>query len=396
MRKAYAVIGANFGDEGKGLMTDYFCRQGGRVINVRSNGGAQAGHTVCTQDNKRHVFSHIGAGTFAGADTYLSEFFTVNPMLFMKEYGTFVSETGIYPKIFADPCSAVSVPCDMLINQFLERQRGKDRHGSCGMGIYESVKRNSDAEYAVRFGDIFPGSERNIYDKISRINKLYAPKRLKELGFEAVPDELREALDNDAVTDNFIDDMFDTARICSLSDGIPPAYDTAVFEGAQGLMLDCGRSDYFPNLTPSNTGMKNVRSLLNGFKPDSTEICYVTRSYFTRHGAGRFDTESAELAKSYGLTDRTNVTNEFQGGFRFGYFDPEEFERSVALDRKYVKKGDMISVCVTHLDCTDGKLICQDKNMAPETAAGIVGAQKLYLSFGERAADVSVKETGCL
>ena len=46
MKKAYAVIGANFGDEGKGLMTDLFCRLGDNVINIRSNGGAQAGHTV--------------------------------------------------------------------------------------------------------------------------------------------------------------------------------------------------------------------------------------------------------------------------------------------------------------------------------------------------------------
>ena len=74
MKRAYAVIGANFGDEGKGLMTDLFCRLGGSVINIRSNGGAQAGHTVCTRDGKRHVFSHIGSGSFAGADSICGSF----------------------------------------------------------------------------------------------------------------------------------------------------------------------------------------------------------------------------------------------------------------------------------------------------------------------------------
>lgn len=71
------VIGANFGDEGKGLMTDYFCNKlsaDGSVLNIRHNGGAQAGHTVVTPDDKRHVFSHFGAGSFnSHVATYLSE-----------------------------------------------------------------------------------------------------------------------------------------------------------------------------------------------------------------------------------------------------------------------------------------------------------------------------------
>lgn len=61
------VIGANFGDEGKGLITDYFCHQllvaGHDVLNIRHNGGAQAAHNVVTPDGKQHVFSHFGAGS---------------------------------------------------------------------------------------------------------------------------------------------------------------------------------------------------------------------------------------------------------------------------------------------------------------------------------------------
>ena len=58
------VVGANFGDEGKGLMTDYFCHQATSknksCIVVMSNGGAQRGHTVNLLDGKRHVFKHFG------------------------------------------------------------------------------------------------------------------------------------------------------------------------------------------------------------------------------------------------------------------------------------------------------------------------------------------------
>ena len=56
------VIGANFGDEGKGLMTDYFCSnfdKSEKVLNIRFNGTCQAGHTVVKRD-KRHIFSHFG------------------------------------------------------------------------------------------------------------------------------------------------------------------------------------------------------------------------------------------------------------------------------------------------------------------------------------------------
>ncbi len=60
---AQVVIGAQFGDEGKGRVTDYYAAEvGGDGIVIRFNGGAQAGHTVVAPDGRRHVFSHIGSG----------------------------------------------------------------------------------------------------------------------------------------------------------------------------------------------------------------------------------------------------------------------------------------------------------------------------------------------
>ncbi len=75
-----AVIGANFGDEGKGLITDYLAQTGGDVV-VRFNGGAQAGHTVVTPEGRRHVFSHFGSGSFAELPTFFSQHTIVNPIL---------------------------------------------------------------------------------------------------------------------------------------------------------------------------------------------------------------------------------------------------------------------------------------------------------------------------
>ena len=74
-----AIIGANYGDEGKGLLTDYYAAKSKHSVVVRFNGGPQAGHTVVTPEGKRHVFSHYGSGTLAGAQTFLSKHF--NQML---------------------------------------------------------------------------------------------------------------------------------------------------------------------------------------------------------------------------------------------------------------------------------------------------------------------------
>src|ERR1700675_846017 len=86
MTKAIAIIGANYGDEGKGLITDYLAATSLKTtVVVRANGGAQAGHTVITPDKTRHIFSHFGAGLFSGSDTYLAKHFVCNPILFWKE-----------------------------------------------------------------------------------------------------------------------------------------------------------------------------------------------------------------------------------------------------------------------------------------------------------------------
>ncbi|MBR0141949.1 MAG: adenylosuccinate synthetase [Ruminococcus sp.] len=392
MKKAYAVIGANFGDEGKGLMTDYFCRNNANTINIRTNGGAQAGHTVCTAKGERHVFSHIGAGYFAGADTYLSEFFIVNPMLFSKEKNIL---GDLKQKIFTDERCRLTLPCDMLLNQFAERIRDEKRHGSCGTGIFETITRCEIPENRILYGEIkdIPDYIPELAEKIKNINQGYCLERAENLGItrENSP-EFFELLENENITLNYINDLFEMRKICRVCDEkIIENYETAVFEGAQGLLLDRDRKDYFPHLTPTNTGMKNIRDILNRLEKRDVEICYVTRSYFTRHGAGRFDTECKALKEIYNLYDSTNVTNEFQGNFRYGWFDLPEFMNSLKIDGKYAEK-DKISIAVTHLDMTDGMVVCPTGKLMPEDIAYMARAIKVYKSFGETAEDIQEQE----
>ena len=130
--EVFAVIGSGYGDEGKGLVTDSLSASTTRV--VRYNGGAQAGHTVCKANGIRHVFHHVGAGTFSGATTHLSKFFVVNPILANQELAE-LAQLGYNPVITVDLYAPVTTPIDMMINQAVEQQRGNNRHGSCGIGF---------------------------------------------------------------------------------------------------------------------------------------------------------------------------------------------------------------------------------------------------------------------
>ena len=144
MKNIKAVIGANYGDEGKGLITDYFCHKavsdGKSCVGVCTNGGAQRGHTVETEDNKRHIFSHFSSGTLCGAHTYLSPLYILNPMIFATEYSE-LARDGIKPYVLADNNARWSSPFDMILNQIVEESRGDKKHGSCGIGIWETVYR---------------------------------------------------------------------------------------------------------------------------------------------------------------------------------------------------------------------------------------------------------------
>ncbi len=379
------VIGSAFGDEGKGLMTDYFCSRfsiNEDVLNVRFNGGSQAGHTVVTPDGTRHVFHHFGSGSFnKNTATYLSEKFIVNPMIFNKEYDELASK-GINTKVYIHKDCIITYPSDMLVNQFVEEHRDNNRHGSCGLGIYETIMRNKS------FFNMTIGDLKDNIDKVSEILKetvdKYVPKRLEELGVEITQDEW-DLIKNTNVINNYMYDlMFMLEHIEIVDDNIINKYTNIVFEGAQGLLLDCANKEYYPHLTPSSTGLENVINILNRFSNCNIEVCYVTRSYSTRHGAGLFKTEcdNTEINKE-GLKDITNHTNPYQGKFRYGYFDMDTITGAIKEDLKFLNREADIKVAVTHLNLTDGGLAVKGKKIAITELFDRLGIETGYASYSE-------------
>ena len=113
MKDIKIVIGANFGDEGKGKLTDYYTKDKDNCIVVCSNGGAQRGHTVLKPDGTRHVFHHFGSGTLNGADTYLPGDFILNPLVFREEWEE-LKKLGWEPHVYVHEKCMITNPFDMM------------------------------------------------------------------------------------------------------------------------------------------------------------------------------------------------------------------------------------------------------------------------------------------
>lgn len=379
MKTGHAVIGANYGDEGKGLMTDYLAsRSGGDALVVRFNGGAQAGHTVVAPDGRRHVFSHFGAGTFAGSSSHLSQFFIVNPILFAKER-ELLRSIGVFPVISVDYRSFVTTPIDMFINQQVENRRGKSRFGSCGVGINETVTRSlRSPEFQIRISDLTKPVM--LRKKLILLFQIWLPERLSAYKLDSTSQEIKRfAQSQDLLVDRFMQDAEDMLELAEVCFDLP-AHDQFIFEGAQGLMLDEFRIDQWPHVTRSNTGLTNVVYLASRLGLEKLDVTYVTRTYLTRHGAG-------PLAGECDLTfpDDTNVPNQFQGTLRFAPLNWGEVNNSVSMDLAQARRVFPQISADMAVTCADQLPIACDAQLA-KSAVPLA-----YISYG--ATRAAVEET---
>lgn len=374
MKTVKVVIGANFGDEGKGQLTDYFASKSDNAIVVLHNGGPQRGHTVVTPEGYRHVFRHFGAGTYTGAATYIAEEFVINPVLFRQEYEK-LTKHGIIPQTYINPNCKLTTIYDMLINQVLEADRGTSKHGSCGVGVFETLYRNQNGidfknkfEYnplAMTVGEFVKLNALGQLNFLDTVRKEYVPKRFDVFGLKNIAAEFLKVLSSDNVLINFIDDFnFMISHSMAARDDVLLDYDTVIFENGQGLLLDQYNDAYFPHLTPSNTGMKNPTAILNKLDyRGQVEVCYVTRTYMTRHGVGRFDTECAKNMINPNMVDMTNVPNPFQDSLRYGMLNLFDLKVRIMGDaKKYTSLFTVVpTITFTHTNEFDRYLKMTDK-----------------------------------
>lgn len=386
MKEIKVVIGKNFGDEGKGQATYLLCKEKNAVV-VRHNGGAQAGHTV-EEGNFLFVFHQLGSGSMLNAATYWSATFLPDLLKLGEEVEELREEMkrhqlGDYnAEIFADGDCRCTVVYDVLLNSLTEQLRGSEKHGSCGMGIFEAITRSKEKEYILRLRDFSNASLADIQRKLKEIRDEYVLPRVEKLQKEFPKDFLKEEnqywvelIRDQNLLENAAAVMYENFnRYVVISDfnQVCEQYETIIFENAQGLMLDEENIEYFPHLTPSHTGLYNVAELIFSdkckkteqtyFKEEpSIEIYYATRTYVTRHGAGRLDYECKKAAINEAMQDFTNCPNPWQGNLRYARHPKEEdFFRYIEKDAEYFSdyKGKINwNLLVTHWNETDEKFL---------------------------------------
>lgn len=323
---ASIALGMCFGDEGKGIFTDYLCLQHSNSIVIRFSGGPQSTHTVVTDENS-HVFTNFGSGTLRGIPTYWSKFCPIEPRGILNELFVLLKK-GIKPTLYIDENCPVVTPFDMKHNQESEKKNG---HGSCGVGFGATINRE-EKHYSLTFMDLF------------------------------YPDILQERL---RLIENFYNfsithqEVLDFIHYCKMlvnhevinKIGSPTVLnkDHFIFEGSQGLLLD-QNFGFFPNVTRSNTGCENAIDLLKSWNiRDRLEIFLITRAYQTRHGPGFMTNENIPHNIKEN-PEETNVENEWQGKFRKSILDLSLLEYAINRD-PWVRKADknLVITCLDHV-----------------------------------------------
>ena len=347
----HIALGIGFGDEGKGSICDALCRKHKATTVVRFNGGSQAAHAVVLPDGKHHIFAQFGSGTLAGARTHLSRFMLVNPLTMDREAQVLQQTCGFdpYGKTTIDREALVTNVYQVAANRLREALRGKDRHGSCGMGIGETVDDSlQHPEMALRIQDLENWSvlcEKLEYSRQLKLNslkhaRLDADQRDVDPNYEVLLEPIRHYAERYARFAERVRIVDRDHLKTTLSEG------DVIFEGAQGVLLDQDFG-FHPHTTWSDTTLGNADKLLKeaDFQGEVRRIG-ILRGYTTRHGAGPFPTETQNEFPS----DTHNGFGTWQEGFRTGPFDLMLADYAIKVLEKTGSTLDELAI--TNLDKT--------------------------------------------
>lgn len=249
MRKSSIVIGAAFGDEGKGLVTDYLCTEDpANTIVVRFSGGQQAGHNVVIGD-KTHIHSNYGSGTLRGVPSYFTEHCTAYLVTMARELEKLKSK-DVEPKLTVNPLTKLTTPYDIALNRIREKI---NKMGSVGLGVGATMERTEKSGYKLYAIDLL---HRDIFlQKLAGIEEytqnIIFGLKLGSENSKLYEDILKEEMEA-FMTAVDGDPMFNIVGYGELI-----KYKNLVFEGSQGILLDQDHG-IFPNVTYARTTSKNA------------------------------------------------------------------------------------------------------------------------------------------
>lgn len=392
MQQAFLTVDLGFGDAGKGSIVDFLTRTYGAHTVVRYNGGAQAGHRVVEQlaagsAVREHVFAQFGSGTLAGAATHLARYMVLDPLAMLREE-EHLRQLGVsdaFKRTTIDQGAVVITPFQRAINRLRELARRQDRHGSCGMGVGETVADSLAYPGQVLYAGDLVCPDR-LYARLAFLRQLNLAKLVTIADLDQanpqIADELAWLTDPDWA-DWLLPAYAEFAAVAQL---VPPTYlvgllqnpGVVIFEGAQGVLLDEWRG-FHPYTTWSTTTLANADQLLAeaSYTGQVTRIG-ITRAYSTRHGAGPFVTEDATWRQQ--LPDACNQTGAWQQEFRVGPLDLLMLRYAVEV----VGALDYLAVtCLDRFATLPAPQLCRQyqcgqrviERIAPAAQVGDLGAQ---------------------
>jgi len=332
-----AVVGAQWGDEGKGKVVDWLSERADVV--VRFQGGHNAGHTLVV-NGETYKLSLLPSGVVRGKLSIIGNGVVVDPWALLDEIQR-VGQQGvtITPDMLKIAENATLIlPLHGHLDRAREEASGASKIGTTGRGIGPAYE-DKVGRRAIRVCDLDDPAmlERKLDRLLAHHNALLSGLGAAKLDGQEILDALK------AVAPKILPY---SAVVWQLLDEIRHTRKRVLFEGAQGAMLDVEHGTY-PFVTSSNTVSGNAGTG-SGIGPSQVGyVLGICKAYTTRVGSGPFPTE---LTDAIGETigDRGREFGTVTGRRRrCGWFD-------AVLVRQAVKVGGVDGIALTKLDVLDG------------------------------------------
>ena len=333
-----AVVGSQWGDEGKGKIVDWLSERADVV--VRFQGGHNAGHTLVI-DGVTYKLSLLPSGIVRpGKLSLLGNGVVIDPWALLEEIDTVTAQgVAVDPdRLRIAENAALILPLHRELDNLREAASGSGRIGTTGRGIGPAYE-DKVGRRAVRAGDLaHPQVLR------SRIGRALQHHNALRAGMSAAP------VDGDALFDSLMDIAPRIApfleRVWERLNRLRRDGRRILYEGAQGAMLDVDHGTY-PFVTSSNT-VAGQAAIGSGQGPDSIGyVLGITKAYTTRVGAGPFPTEQDNETGAR-LGERGHEFGTVTGRpRRCGWFD-------AVMVRQSIKVGGIDGIALTKLDVLDG------------------------------------------
>lgn len=338
MGKNVVVIGAQWGDEGKGKIVDLLTAEVAAV--VRFQGGHNAGHTLVINGEKTilHLIPsgilHAQVHCFIGNGVVLSPTALLEELKVLESRGVPVQE---YLRI-SDAC-ALLLPYHVALDQAREQARGQSKIGTTGRGIGPAYE-DKIARRTLRAGDLL--HRERFTEKLREVMDYH--NFALEHYYKVAPLDFQKVLDDTLATVDILAPMI--VDIPPLLAELQAAGKNLLFEGAQGTMLDIDHGTY-PFVTSSTTTAGGAASGSGMGPRHFSYILGIAKAYTTRVGSGPFPTELFDAVGEH-LSKQGNEFGATTGRRRrCGWFDVVAMRRACFLNS-------FTGLCITKLDVLDG------------------------------------------